>query len=408
MTAERSWASGRRPSTGLALGLLAVSYGMIMFTLGSLFAPGSAALPDRPNLVNFLAATAVFVSLPTVGAVLAILRPRNAIGWLFLGGGFGFIIGIFSTEYVGRSLYTGAALPGAGLVDWMGAWSWGLSFSLLVIWVPLLFPDGHLPGPRWRPFAWVALVAGVVATGAAAISADTTGGYSGQLPNPFAVGGRIGDVALVVNGWSLQVLAVLGLLSIASLAVRFRRAHAGERQQLKWFLFAAGYLLTAMVVTIVTGSDVAWNALELGFAALPIAVGIAVLRYRLYDIDRIISRTIGYAAITGLLAITFALAILLFQTVLAPVTGRNTVAVAGSTLIVAALFQPLRRRVQRVVDRRFNRSRYDAERTIAVFSTRLRDDVDLESLGADIQTVVAQTVAPASMVLWTRPTAGES
>jgi hypothetical protein len=398
----------RRPSAWLAIALLALSYAMVGFSIVSLFAPGSSALPDRPDLLNFLATVSVFVTMPTVGAILAILRPRNPIGWLFLVGGFGFISGIFSTEYVGRAVDVGVPLPGFVLVDWIGAWASGLAFALLLIWVPLLFPDGQLPGPRWRPYAWVAAVMVVVVTIGAAFAPNGPDGYRGRLTNPVGFGGPLGDVAVAINGAGLALLALFGLISIASVAVRFRRARVVERQQLKWFLLAAGYLIAAMIAAIASSAQIAWYALELGFAALPIAVGIAVLRYRLYDIDRIVSRTISYAAVTGVLAITFAMAILLFQTVLAPVTGRNTVAVAGSTLIVAALFQPLRRRVQRLVDRRFNRSRYDAERTVAAFSTRLRDDVDLESLGADVQAVVAQTVAPVSMVLWTRPITSES
>ena len=411
MIADRqrsSTARWRRPAAWVVAGLLALSYAMIGFSLVSLFAPGSSSLPDRPDLANFLATGAVFVTLPTVGAILAILRPRNPIGWIFLAGGTAFILGIFSTEYVGRAVDTGLPLPGVVFVDWIGAWASGLSFILLVIWVPLLFPDGQLPGPRWRPFAGAAAVITVLAVIGGAVAPNVPLGYTGRLPNPIGFGGPLGDVAVAIDIAGLPLLALFGLISFASLAVRFRRAHVVERQQLKWFLLAVGYLFAAIVVALVTQNEVAWYALEVGFAALPIAVGFAVLRYRLYDIDRIISRTVAYATVTAILAIVFVGGILLFQAVLSSQIRGNSVSVAASTLIAASLFQPLRRGIQTRVDRRFNRARYDAERTVAAFSIRLRDDVDLESLRTDVQSVVVQTVAPASMALWIRPASIET
>ncbi len=391
-----------RPSAWIALGILSTLIGMVALTLASTMSPDSAALPDRPDIVNVLAATATFVTLPTVGAILAILRPRNPIGWMFLLSGAGIIVSIFSSEYVGRAVTFGASLPGVVLVDWLGAWSSSVSICLMVIWIPLLFPDGHLPGPRWRPVAWVAAVTLVATMVASAIA--TGPAYAGRLPNPVGIEGPWMDAVAAVNSGAIfPLIALLGILSLASLVVRFRRARDVERQQLKWFLLAVGYLIVAVVVAFATELEGAWYGLLFGLALLPVAAGIAVLRYRLYDIDRIISRTVAYAMVTAVLALVFVGGILLFQTILSPVLRGNAVAVAASTLVVAALFQPLRRRVQTRVDRRFNRSRYDAERTVAAFSVRLRDDVDLESLRRDVQGVVEQTVAPVSISLWMRP-----
>jgi hypothetical protein len=181
-----------------------------------------------------------------------------------------------------------------------------------------------------------------------------------------------------------------------------------QRQQVKWLLAVAGVATVAFPLAMVFGAtDSWWDAAfwaigVLAYLALPVAIGIAVLRYRLYDIDRLVSRTIGYLIVTGAMAVLFVGAVLLLQEVLAPLTSGNTVAVAASTLVVAALFQPLLRRVQRIVDRRFNRARYHAERTVAAFAAQLRDEVDLESLRADVLGVVAQTVAPAAIGLWIR------
>jgi predicted membrane-bound spermidine synthase len=207
-----------------------------------------------------------------------------------------------------------------------------------------------------------------------------------------------------------------GALAIASLIVRYRRAAQIERQQLKWF--AAVAILTGLggaanIVTSSSGSAAPTGTLAtvnavsgfmiyVGLALLPVAIGIAILRYRLYEIDRLISRSISYGVLTAIVGGLFVGFILVFQAVLAPVTRSNELAVAGSTLLAAALFQPLRRRVQRIVDRRFNRSRYDAERTVAAFAERLRDEVDLEQLVAEILATVRQTVEPSSVSLWLR------
>ena len=230
--------------------------------------------------------------------------------------------------------------------------------------------------------------------------------------NPFAVNGSIGDLLSLAGTVAVIVMIAVVFLAMASLVVRYRRAVGVERQQLKWFAAVIAIAGPALAIAILTSgttsgtiadvSGATWGIAVISLALLPVAIGIAILRYRLYEIDRLISRTIGYATVTGVLVVVFAAAILLFQAVLAPLTGGNTVSVAASTLVVAALFQPLRRRVQSRVDRRFNRARYDAERIVAAFAGRLRDEVDLGQLRTEITAAVDHTVQPIAVSLWLR------
>ncbi len=391
-----------RLSDWIAVVLLVASLAMILFALASLFLPGRSATTDSPDPPIFVAVCSVFVMLPSVGAILAIRRPANPIGWLFLVTGVGFIIGIFSTEYVGRAVTGDSSLPFIVLVDWASVWSGNLSIALAAVWIPLLFPDGHLPGPRWRLVAWAAAILTVAGTVGQAIVPDAAHGYSGQLPNPMAVSGPIGEVAAAFVSVYFPVLVVLCLLSLSSLAGRFRRSRGVERQQLKWFLFAVGFLVAALAAAAATQLEVAWVAVMLGLSSLPVAAGIAILRYRLYDIDRLVSRTIAYAAVTGGLVAVYLVANLALSAAFGALASGNSVAVAASTLIVAALFTPVRRRVQVVVDRRFDRARVDAERTTAAFSERLRDEVDIATVTVDLDGVVRSALRPASVGLWLR------
>lgn len=393
-----SAATHRRLARALAIGLLAVAYGMIAYTMASAFVlPGGSTLPDRPTAGSVIVVCSVFFTVPTVGATLAIVRPSNPIGWLYLLIGLGFTVGIFSTEYVSRSLQDGSSLPFVVLIDWLGAWALTTAVGVALIWVPLLFPDGHLAGPRWRPVAWVAAIYLGLASVAMATQ-PTDAGYGGRLPNPIGIGGSI----TWVSDASALLMPILGLFAFASLAVRFRRTGGPERQQLKWFLFAAAGLVTAVVVAFATQAEPAWYLVMLGLAALPVASMIAILRYRLYEIDRLVSRTIAYAAVTGGLVVVYMLVNLSLTTVFSSLTRGDSVAVAASTLVAAALFTPVRRHVQSIVDRRFDRARYDGERTTTAFAERLRDQVDLPALTADLDDTVRVAIAPTSVGLWLR------
>jgi hypothetical protein len=348
----------------------------------------------------------VALSFATVGAILASRLPSNAIGWLLAAGAFCFAVG---NGAMGLGVYGLIAHPG-GVPDaiwfaWLSGWIWAPAFGAL-FGLALVYPSGRLLSVRWWPVAVGAVLVITILTFGSAFGPWTDGTFPGQ--NPLQIVGAAPDAVGFLLG-SLTVL--VPLLTIASLVIRYRRAAGIERAQLKWFALVMAISLPAFVVAAALYGDtgpglivanVAGLVAAGGFVLLPIAIGIAVLRYRLFEIDRLISRTISWASVTLILGSLFVAVILVAQALLAPVTQSNELAVAGSTLLVFALFQPIRRRVQRLVDRRFNRSRYDAEQTVAAFAQRLRDEVDLEQLRAEILATVAATVEPSSVSLWLR------
>jgi hypothetical protein len=372
---------------------------MVAFSYASLFVlPGGAALPNRPSPLAFVAASAMFVALPSVGLTLALLRPWNAMGWLFLFIGAGFVLGVFDSEYTGRAVVLGADLPAVDAVHWMALWASNAALASAITLVPQLFPDGPLPGRRWRLMLWLTWIVVGAATLASALGSPVGGGDAVTSSTREGIAG----VAAAVSAISGPAIAVLGILSIGSLGLRFKRSAGIERQQLKWFLSAAAAVIVFVPIALFTGGELPWYAVQLGLAALPIAAGIAVLRYRLYDIDRIISRTIGWALLTGILVAVFAGAVIGLQALLAPFTANNTLAIAGSTLLAAALFAPLRTRVQRAVDRRFNRARWNADLVVAAFAAELRAQVELERLRTTVVAVVDEAVAPSGAAVWLR------
>jgi hypothetical protein len=301
-------------------------------------------------------------------------------------------------------------------VAWVAHWIWWLLLSA-VGYVFLLFPDGRLLSRRWRPLAWLAGIGPATMAVGIALQPGPLEEFA-VVRNPFGLehledGGLVG---VLVN--LLGVLAVLGVLLAlvgagASLVVRFRRTRGEQRQQLKWIAYAAALAATAEVTSIavfllVGPVPMAVEVLVIcALAAIPVAAGIAILKYRLYDIDRIINRTLVYGLLTALLGITYCGVVLVLGQLFGGIgTAPPSWAVAGATLAVAALFQPARHRIQAAVDRRFNRRHYNAARTIEVFSARLRDEVDLDTLAAEVLSVVHQTMAPTTASLWLRPTAG--
>jgi hypothetical protein len=303
-------------------------------------------------------------------------------------------------------------VPGAIWFAWLSEWIWAPAVGS-VVGLALVYPSGTLLSPRWRPVALGAILLIAILSVGTALGPWTDGLFPVQ--NPLAINGGVlpaplSSLSFLGSLLGLITLAV-PLLAVGSLVVRYRRALGVERAQLKWFAAVAAvsvpaFLLSTFLYTAtgLAGSvgNVAGGVAYFGLALLPVAIGIAVLRYRLYEIDRLISRTISYGVLTAIVAGLFVGFILVFQAVLAPVTQSNELAVAGSTLLAATLFQPIGRRVQRLVDRRFNRSRYNAERTVAAFAGRLRDEVDLDELRAEILATVSASVDPSSVSLWLR------
>jgi hypothetical protein len=278
---------------------------------------------------------------------------------------------------------------------------------VVLTFVPLLFPDGRLPSPRWRPVAWLSAVPIALLCGPIAV-------LYWPLRGPALVDPRIFDTPApgalaVLTSIMASLMLLCGLACALALLLRFRRAQGVERQQLKWFVFAAAVTFIAWVVLDQLGT----RGVRLGLAgvlvvflsaAIPAAAGVAIVRYRLYDIDRIINRTLVYGLLTALLGAVYAGAVLVLGQVFGGIGGDPpSWAVAGATLAVAALFQPARRRIQQAVDRRFNRRRHDAAKTIEAFSDRLRDQVDLDTLSVELLTVADHTMEPTSLSLWLRP-----
>lgn len=371
------------------------------------------AAPRNPLVLDFCF-WLLFVSFATVGALVASRWPKNAIGWIFCWLGLSFSLGSASEEYALYALVTEAgSLPGAEGMVWITAWFGGPIVFALFALVFLLFPNGRLPSRRWRPVVWLQLVA-IVCLVAFAFEPGPLGNLGlVRVSNPFGLqgaAGLLGTLSLVGLFMTLAVAVAGGI----SLVLRFRRASGVERQQIKWFafsgvvfcfVFAAGPFLWSLPRSPATAWI--WPVLFLaGASTIPVSVGIAILRYRLYDIDLIINRTLVYGSLTALLATVYVGCVVLLQGVLRTLTGQESqLAVVASTLAIAALFGPLRRRVQGLVDRRFYRRKYDAAKTLEAFNTRLREETNLDALGEDLVRVATTTVQPEYVSLWLRPEA---
>jgi hypothetical protein len=386
-----------------SLAALTVLVTVVHVTLWTLAEPVRGAVDTRGE-------AGLPVVFAVVGALIVTRRPDNRIGWLFCAG----VVFALNGALDAYALYALAARPDAGLpgvtvAAWFAAWSWVVGV-LLVVLVPLLYPTGRLPSPRWRPVLWLTgllVVLGMLAN--AVRPGPLKASEVPVAPNPLGVAGATQMVA-AVDLIAAVVSVPLFLAVVASVVLRFRRARGIERQQLKWFAFASlgvvlTFVLSAMLPTVFPGIselhvDLISNTLTLGW---PVALGIAILRYRLYDIDRLINRTLVYGLLTILLGLGYAGCVV----VLGQLFGqdRSPLAVAASTLAVAAVFQPARRRIQQAVDRRFNRRRYNATKTIEAFSARLRDQIDLDTLTAELVAVVDQTMEPTRVSLWLRPSA---
>jgi hypothetical protein len=342
-----------------------------------------------------------FAAIGAVGLLLATRVPLNAIGWLYLAAWMVLALGVFAEEY-GRWATVVHADGFAGTFTvWLTNWLFVPALGLLLTYPLLLFPDGHLPSPRWRWVGW--------ATGVVTVSWCIAFAYSGadyadaagrDALNPYTPQRLVGLFDLGKIALAILFISLVGC-SVASLVVRFRRSGPLERAQIKWLMLAGAAAATFLALPVDHGTG-NWVDVLLGFvlALLPISVGVAILRYRLYDIDRIISRTASYALVTGLLLAVYFVIVTSVTTLLPQST--NAFAVAAATLTAAAAFRPLLDRVQKAVDRRFDRARYDGQRTVDVFAARLRDEVDAERVSDDLLTLVRDTVQPTGVGLWLR------
>jgi len=348
---------------------------------------------------------------------LLILRrlPRNIIGWLLQAVGLVWGLGALAHHYARYGLVVNpGSLPGADVVAALNEGIWAPGIGLMGTFLILLFPDGHLPSRAWRPVAWLCAVTIVLLP----VAVDLSPGRLEESPVPTMSNPLAQEWAAPVLEVALAVLLPLFALCIVACAValvsRFRHSRGIEREQLKWLAAAGAAVATVFLVTILstiltpaTSPTPGWVTVlqavsTQAFVLLPVAIGVAILQHRLYDVDVVINRALVYGSLTAALAGVYLGSVLLLQRALEPLTSQSDLAVAGSTLAVAALFRPARARIQAGVDRRFYRSRYDAAQTLDVFVDRLRHQVDLDAVGDDLRSAVRETVQPAHLSLWLR------
>jgi hypothetical protein len=375
--------------------LCAVS--LVLITVGSWagVSDGEPASIDSWWLQALLPALAV-AGIPLVGALIASRLPSSPYGWLWCA--IGLAVGVFGS--------VGPLIQAIGGRRWVATlaeqYSAAVLFPLLVLAI-LLFPTGRVPGPRWRWLARALVAAPVLLMLAGPFIANPA---EPAADSPWAVHGAAGEyLFLAANAWFVGMF-VLGLLAVWALLMRYRTAGPSEQRQLTWFVYAAVLavlLLCLNTVGLLPGPLLSGVLLAVSLALFPVAVVVAVLRYRLYEIDRIVSRTVSYGVLTAGLAAFYLLVVAVLRPLLEPLTGSSALAVAGSTLAVAAVFNPARRRLQSAVDRRFDRARYDGSRAVDAFAGRLRTQVDLDQITAGLRDTVAATVAPSRMSVWLRP-----
>lgn len=386
--------------------LLALTVGLTVVAL-ALHSIRPEPLPGVFNAPQY-SAVPIF-AYAAVGALILRRSPAHAVGWIFVLAGLASASEQFLSQY---ATYVGAAgpFPGAVWAAWAGSWVWFTQIGLLTIALPVLFPTGRPLSSRWRlvlPLGGVALASVMMSTalaqGPLPIAGDAR--VSIAAANPV---GLIGEAAFAqVRPAVLALFVISVLFAIVSMGVRYRRSVATERQQMKWLVFTLAQFAGAFVVgAVLYNSGLQLPLVDVGVlisaALIPAGAGVAILRYRIYDIDVLINRTLVYAAVSALLAVTYFGTVVLIQAALRPFTAGSELAVAASTLLVVGLFQPLRRRIQGAVDRRFYRSRYDAARTLDAFGTRLRNEVDLDAVRADLLDAVRDTVRPAHASVWLR------
>ena len=408
-----------RAAAWLAWSLAGLSVAMFVVTVVLSFLSRSVLPPSiswgTAGVSGVLIFGVAFLTFPLVGALIASRRPQNPIGWICLAAGLFWMLANLTSGYgVYGLLARPGSVPFAAAIGSLGVWMWAPAVGLITYLI-LLFPDGRLPSRRWRPLAWLS---GAVIILVSLSTALTPGRLPdlGGVRNPFGLE-EYPWVAEAAQGVTL-LLPLCILASAVSLVLRFVRSGGEEREQIKWLAFAAlvsGLGASSVVIPSIIlsndagGADPLWmylleDAEALSLAGVPVAVGIAILRYRLYEIDILINRTLVYATLTASLALVYVGSVVSLQSVLRVLTGQeSTLAIVASTLLIAALFNPLRRLVQGFVDRRFYRRKYDAARTLAAFSARLREETDLDALSNELVGVASATMQPEHASLWLRP-----
>ena len=389
----------------LAWSLAAVSLLITALALVLIFLGWPTPLPEGWTPWHGQAISALGISGPPIlGGLISSRRPHNPYGWLWLGFGMGFALLLLAQVYAAYSLEVQpGSLPAPRLVgNVVAVVGWMVSTALFPFLL-LLFPTGELPSRRWRIVAWAIVVAGLTALAAGPFMPVEDNFIPGE--NPLGVGGTVGEVITSLGYAAVIVILLTIVLSALSMVLRYRRAGGVERQQLKWFAYAAALLVGQWISSFLYEPPGAWDTLTemVPIVGLYVAVGIAILRHRLYDIDVLINHTLVYGALTVTLAALYFGGVTAMQTIFRTLTGQaeqSQLAIVVSTLVIAALFNPVRRRIQGFIDRRFYRRKYDARKTLDSFSGRLRDETDLEILCDDLTGVVRETLQPAHVSLW--------
>src|SRR5215211_2599769 len=414
-----------RASSWLAWSLAGLSGAVFVFdailTILSLYVTAPAAQPfsdwGSGGAIGNLLILAPFLAFTIVGALIASRRPENPIGWICLVAGLFWTLIALDDQYTAYGLATTGVVPFPAAVVALSQWLWVPPVGLLSIYLILFFPDGRLPSRRWRPLAWFSGAVMALVSLAIALAPGPLPDLGG-VRNPFGLEG-CPWMSGARDALSL-LLSLCMLASVSSLVMRYQRSGGEVRQQIKWIAFAASVVALGVSGAVFLGTFAAGtaggthplliglleDAITLSFAGVPIAVGFAVLKYRLYNIDVIINRTLVYGALTAALVAVYFGGVAATEAVVRALTAQQQqpqLAVVVSTLVIAALFNPLRRRIQSFIDRRFYRRKYDARKTLEAFSARLRDQTDLDSLSGDLIGVVRETMQPAHVSLWLRP-----
>jgi NADH:ubiquinone oxidoreductase subunit 6 (subunit J) len=416
--------SRRTAASWLAWSLAGLSVAMflasVVLTIMSLYGAPATRSPSTwgtGGLIGGLVIFLPFLAFPLVGALIASKRPQNPIGWICLADGLLWMLSGVTESYSAYGVAKPGSVPFPVAIYALGEWLWVPTVGLLGIYLILLFPDGRLPSRRWRPLAWLSGVVILLLSVGIALAPGPVEALGG-VRNPFGLERApwVGYAAVV-----LPLLPVCVLASASSLVLRYRRSGGEERQQIKWLAFAASFLGLVALITVASTLMFAPESLEtagtqplwlellqdvelLSLAGVPVAVGFAILRHRLYDIDVVINRTLVYGFLTAMLVAVYVGSVVVLQYIFRALSGgESQLAIVASTLAIAALFNPLRRRVQGFVDRRFYRRKYDATKTLEAFSAKLRDETDLDALNAELVGVVRETMQPTHVSLWLRP-----